>query len=112
MEKTTPAEKAAAQPALRIEGELTIYRAAELKQTLLETLIAHPALEIDLSGVTEVDSAGVQLLMLAKQTARAAKREVTLVGHSPAVVEVLELLDLAAYFGDPMVVGANPNTRH
>jgi anti-anti-sigma factor len=100
------------QAALRIEGELTIYRAAELKQTLIDQLVAHPKLEIDLSGVTELDSAGVQLLMLAKQTARGAEREVTLVGHSPAVVEVFELLDLVAYFGDPMVVGANPNTRH
>lgn len=108
MGKTSTSDKAA----LSIEGELTIYRAAELKQTLIDQLVAHPKLEIDLSAVTELDTAGVQLLMLAKQTARAAEREVTLVGHSPAVVEVFELLDLVAYFGDPMVVGANPNTRH
>jgi anti-anti-sigma factor len=104
--------KAAAQPVLRIEGELTIYRAAELKQTLLEKVGAHPKLEIDLSGVTEVDTAGVQLLMLAKQTALTAQGEVTLVSHSPAVIDVLELLDLAAYFGDPLVVEQDSKTRH
>lgn len=88
---------------LRIDGELTIFRAAELKPVLLDD----PApLEIDLSGVTELDTAGVQLLMLAKATALAAQRELRLVAHSPAVTEVFELLNLAAYFDDPLVMDA------
>ena len=60
--------------------------------------------EIDLSGVTEFDTAGVQLLMLAKQDALAKKSELRLVGHSPAVLEVFELLNVAAYFNDPLVM--------
>jgi anti-sigma B factor antagonist len=91
--------------ALRLDGELTIYRAVELKAELLEALEAAPAaLEVDLSGVSEIDSAGVQLLMLAKRRAQALQRALRLVGHSAAVVEVFELLDLAAFFGDPLVV--------
>ena len=87
--------------ALRIEGEFTIFRAAELKPVLLD----EPApTEIDLSGVTEIDTAGVQLLMLAKKEALAAQRELRLVGHSPAVLEVFELLNVAAYFSDPLVM--------
>jgi anti-sigma B factor antagonist len=94
---------------LRITGELTIYRAAELKQVLLAELteLADPApLEVDLSGVTNIDTAGVQLLMLAKKTAQAGQRELRLVAHSPAVIEVFELLNLAAYFGDPLVIAS------
>ncbi|NKI97315.1 STAS domain-containing protein [Rhizobacter sp. SG703] len=91
---------------LRIEGELTIYRAAELKQTLLAAVAANPAVEVDLSQVSEFDSAGLQLLLLAKREAGAAGRTLRLVDHSPAVVEVLELFDLAAHFGDPLVVGS------
>ena len=87
--------------ALRIEGEFTIFRAAELKPVLLE---APAPTEIDLSGVTEIDTAGVQLLMLAKKEALAAQRELRLVGHSPAVLEVFELLNVAAYFSDPLVM--------
>ena len=87
--------------ALRIEGELSIYRATELKQALLDE--PRPV-EIDLSGVTEIDTVGVQLLMLAKKTALAEQRELRLVAHSPAVTEVFELLDLAAYFDDPLVM--------
>ncbi|MFZ4478428.1 MAG: STAS domain-containing protein [Rhodoferax sp.] len=88
---------------LRIEGEFTIFRAAELKPVVMAS---PPPCEIDLSGVTEIDSAGVQLLMLAKKAALAEKRQFRLVAHSPAVTEVFELLNLAAYFDDPLLVSS------
>jgi len=88
---------------LSIVGELTIFRAQELQPVLLAS---PPCLELDLSGVAELDTAGVQLLMLAKKTALAEQRELRLVGHSPAVIEVFELLNVAAYFGDPLVMTA------
>jgi len=104
-------KKAAAKPAvhtLRIEGELSIYRAAELKPVLLEAVQREPVVEVDLSQVSEFDSAGLQVLMLAKREAVAAGREFRLVRHSPPVVDALQLLDLAAHFGDPLVVPAAP----
>jgi anti-sigma B factor antagonist len=91
---------------LRIDGEMTIYRAAELKGVLLQALRAPRPLEIDLAEVTDIDSAGVQLLMMAKQAARAQGTELRLVRHSPAVLDVFELLDLAGHFGDPLLEGA------
>ena len=99
--KSKPASTA---HALRIEGEMTIYRAAELKQTLLDSVNAQPTVAIDLSAVSEIDTAGLQLLMLAKRAAHACQRELRLVGHSPAVLDVFQLFDLAAFFGDPLVV--------
>ena len=92
---------------LRLEGELTIFRAMELKPMLLAS---PPVDEIDLSGVTELDTAGVQLLMLAKKTALAQQRNVKLVAHSPAVLEVFELLNVAAYFGDHLVMDSRTAT--
>ena len=89
---------------LRIEGELTIFRAAELKPLLLADPLP---LEIDLSGVTDIDTAGVQLLMLAHNTARAQQRELRLVGHSPAVRDVFALLNLADCFGDTPAAAAS-----
>jgi len=83
--------------ALRVEGEMTIYRAAELKQqmqALFDGAAKAPA-AIDLSGVTEIDCSGVQLLALAQRAARAAGRELQLDKPSPAVQEVFELLGLA-----------------
>jgi anti-sigma B factor antagonist len=91
---------------LPIEGEMTIYRATELKQALLNALNGASSLEVDLHGVTEIDSAGIQLLILTKATGQAANCEVRLVNHSPPVLEVFELMDLAAHFGDPLLVPA------
>jgi hypothetical protein len=57
--------------------------------------------EIDLSGVTEIDTSGVQLLMLAKRSAQAQQLGLRLSAPSAAVTALFELLDLVAYFGDP-----------
>jgi anti-anti-sigma factor len=87
--------------ALRIEGEMTIYRAAELKlqmQPLLEGAAKAPA-AVDLSGVTEIDCSGVQLLALAQRAATAAGRELRLDKPSPAVLEVFGLLGLRSPAG-------------
>ena len=89
---------------IAIDGELTIYRAADLKVTVLEALRKARVLEVDLSGVTELDTAGLQVLMLAKNTAAADKRELHLLNHSPAVVEIVEMLNLGAFFGDALLI--------
>lgn len=99
---------------LALDGELTIYRAAELRDTLIKALAAlndGSALELDLAEVSELDIAGVQLLMAAKKSAQAAQRDLRLVGHSPAVLEVFETLDLAAHFGDPLLMPATGSRR-
>jgi anti-anti-sigma factor len=91
---------------LQITGEMTIYRAAELKEYLLQALPRSAGhLDIDLSGVTEMDVAGLQVLMAVKQEAQARQGDLHLMNHSPAVVEVFEILNVAAFFGDPLVIG-------
>ncbi len=86
---------------LAIEGEMTIYRALELKQALLDGLEKAASLELDLSRVTELDSTGVQLLLLTGKAAQAAKRQLRVIAQSPAVLDVRELLNLAADFCPP-----------
>ena len=49
---------------ITVEGELDIYQAAEIKQRLIEELRAHPVLELDLSHVGQMDTAGFQFLAL------------------------------------------------
>ncbi len=91
---------------IHITGEMTIYRAAELKEMLLLALAQEPGtLALDLAGVTEMDVAGLQVLIMAKQAALAQHREMRLLGHSPAVLDVFETLDVAAFFGDQLVMG-------
>lgn len=89
---------------LCIEGEMTIYQAADLKQTLAAALQQCEVLEIDLSAVSEIDTAGIQLLIATKKAAQAGGKELRLIAHSDAVLEAFELLDLSGYFGDPLVM--------
>jgi anti-anti-sigma factor len=93
---SAPAMTTIARAPLRIDGEMTIFRAAELKPLLLAT----PApTAVDLSEVTEIDSAGLQLLLVARREALAQQREFHLVAPSRAVVDLLALLELSALFG-------------
>jgi len=92
------------EPCLRIEGELTIYSVAEARDQLGAALDRHPVLRLNLAAVEELDSAGVQLLVWIKQEARRRGRELALTGHSPAVVEVFDLLQVAGLFGDAILL--------
>ena len=87
----------------RIEGELTIYRAAELAVAMKAALAEVPgggAFELDLSDVTEMDCAGVQLLLAARRSASESGRSLHVCSRSAAVDEVLAILQLAGHFGD------------
>ena len=67
---------------LTLAGELTIQTAAQKKVGLLafldRTAGAQADLELDLSDVTELDTAGVQLLLMVRREARAQGRNLTL----------------------------------
>lgn len=91
---------------LALEANLTIYNAVDLKRQLLEALRASQGLDLDLSRVAEMDTAGFQLLVLAKRESQRLGRSLRIVGHSPAVQEVIEFFNMAAYFGDPLVIPA------
>jgi anti-anti-sigma factor len=92
------------EPALRLEGDLTIYNVAEARSRLSAALDEGPALRLNLSAVEELDSAGVQLLVWLKQEARHRSRSLALFAHSPAVLEVFDLLQVASLFGDPILI--------
>jgi anti-anti-sigma factor len=87
---------------VELEGDLTVRRAAELKSTLLGPLEKGGGVEVDLSRVTSLDCAGVQLLLLARRTADARKVELQFVRHSSAAIETLELCGLSAALDAPL----------
>jgi anti-anti-sigma factor len=87
------------QARLRVRGEMSVYRAAELKQLLLDALEQSATLEVDLSEVTEFDSAGLQLLLWARGLANARQGALQIISPSPAVTEVMALLQLDAREG-------------
>lgn len=93
---------------ITITGELTIYTALELKDKLLTGLSATEYLDLDLSGVGEIDAAGLQLLVMIKQQATALGKVLRFTGHSPVVLDLLDLSGLAGFFGDPLLIVCKP----
>lgn len=91
---------------LRMEGEFTIYNAQEIRNGLVEHLAANDEIELDLSGITEMDTAGFQLLLATKREGTRLGKAVRYVSHSQAALEVIDLFDMAAQFGDPLLISA------
>lgn len=83
----TPAATEIAAPRA-IEGDLTIYQAGEWRVCLRAWVAQGAPLRIDLSRVTEIDSAGFQLLVATEASAREARIDLTWTDPSPAVREV------------------------
>ena len=92
---------------LSITEDLTIYHALELKEKLLDALAQTGDLELNLAQVGEMDTAGLQLLVLLKKEALRAGKCVRIVAHSQAVSAVVEFCNMAAEFGDPLLIPAH-----
>ena len=95
-----------AQPPLALTDDLTIYHALEQKNTLLDALQGTTTLELDLMNVHEIDTSGLQLLILLKKEAHKAGKQVTIVAHSQAVCAAIDFCNLATELGDPLVIPA------
>ena len=80
-----------------VDGEMTVYTCSDLKARLLEQLAeATDVTEVDLSGVIEIDTAGLQLLLVAHRYANDAGRKLRVSNPSRPVSDVLELCSLNA----------------
>ena len=82
---------------IHVDGEMTVYTCSELKARLLTELTDHTnASELDLSGVVEFDTAGLQVLLIARRYTRDAGRDLRVHKPSRPVADVLELCRLNA----------------
>lgn len=91
---------------IELNEDMTVYNAVEQKTRLLNELGGCEELDLDLSQVSEMDSAGFQILYLAKREALKMGKVLRMTAHSKAVTDLLDLYNMASYFGDPMVITA------
>jgi anti-sigma B factor antagonist len=83
------------QQRVHVRGEMTVYTCSALKPQLLGELTERAdATELELSRVTEIDTAGLQILLTARRHASELGRSLRVVNPSRAVTEVLELCRL------------------
>lgn len=88
-----------------VEGEFSIYQAAEIAQALQAWwphAEASGAVRLDLSEVSEMDSAGLQLLLSAQRSAQAQALGFQIVSASESVVQTLELCALQQCLPRPL----------
>jgi anti-sigma B factor antagonist len=96
---------------LQLEGDMTIYNAAVLKDNLLEYVDDYKEFELDMSAVNEIDTSGVQLLLQFKKKAQEEDRAIQLTGCNEEVSDLLDLYQLqdwraSATSGDATTEGA------
>lgn len=84
---------------LVFEGDITIYHVAQIKDELFadyEKLADKIALDLD--GVTEIDTAGVQLLLFAKKFFASVHKSLFITKSNESVDTVLTVLDVNTQF--------------
>lgn len=86
---------------LTLSGPLTIYEVAEVKTTLKALPPTPDQLSVHLADVDEIDTAGLQLLLVLQKW---LGEQLHLIHHSEAVIELLDLFQLAPLFGDEIVL--------
>ena len=89
---------------LPIEGEMTIFFAQELREAIMPMIAGNDDIDINLSRVTEVDAAGMQLMISAKLEAVLHGKMLRYSQHSQAVLDMIDLCNLGSFFGDQLVI--------
>ncbi|MDT4288308.1 STAS domain-containing protein [Methylomonas sp. MO1] len=80
---------------LVLEPVLNIQNVAVLHQRLTQMLSNFEAIDIDASGVTMIDTATLQLLLILKQTAIGLQKSISIDFPSDKFIEASELLGIA-----------------
>lgn len=83
---------------LSIEGEMTVFMVDELKEAILPVIAHFREIEIDLSQISEIDRAGLLLMVAMKLEAITWGRDLYFTGHSEPVMEMLGLCDFGNLF--------------
>lgn len=91
--KTEQTKKGAVR--IIVEEDMVIGSAQALKAAFLDALLgARGTLELDLSGVSEMDTAGFQLLLMLRREALARKKGMRIINHSPSTANVAALYNM------------------
>lgn len=87
---------------LCVTGELTIYQVAGVFNTLRSAVASGALCEIDLTGVTEMDGAGLQLLIQAERLAGTQQSPVVLLHKNTLIDELQQLTGTTPLQGTPV----------
>jgi anti-sigma B factor antagonist len=89
---------------ISISGEMSIYTAKLTQEALMELLQSGEEIHLNLSEVNEIDSVGIQLLISLKKYAHEKNIVLQFHAHSQCVLDLIDLYNIAAELGDPLVL--------
>ena len=81
---------------MEIAGSLSAYDVGELKDRLLTALTNYQGIILDINGVTECDTLGVQLLLSAQKTADKLNKTFHITGYSQSIQDAVTGVGLEA----------------
>jgi anti-sigma B factor antagonist len=93
---------------LAIDGDLTIFTAAACEVCISHALRDHASVSIDLSSVTNVDVAGIRLLIVVKWEAARLQRTLHFGARPPAAKEMMALFDAVITLADQVQADGDP----
>ena len=76
---------------LLLDGEISIYNATEVRQYLAENIKIYDGIEMDLSNVNRMDTAGFQLILAVRQEANKNGKKLKLLNPDNEVERVFDL---------------------
>ncbi len=91
-------------------GKCTIYNVGKLKKSFIATIEENENILIDLSQVSDFDTAGLQLFVAAKNTIKNKNKKIKFVNHPVCVLAIFDLYGLISFFGDKIIV--KPEEKH
>jgi anti-anti-sigma factor len=96
-------------PRMLVFGELDAVDADRLQTAVVDVLRQHrpSRIELDLHGVTFLDSAGIRALLLCQADARQVDCQIRLTNPHPMVYRVLQITGLLEHFGLPVPQSSN-----
>ncbi len=80
---------------LRLEGPLTVYEVGEMREVLLASMEKDRELVVDIAGINDCDTTGVQLLVSARKKAKKEKKKFFITGNSDAVRNAAERIGVS-----------------
>ena len=83
---------------ISLNGEMTIYTCNEMKIKLMEAVSKDCNVTINVSNVTEMDTAGLQLLILVKNELMQNDFQLMIIGKNESVTGVMNICNMSEYF--------------
>ncbi|MEZ4524866.1 MAG: STAS domain-containing protein [Desulfobacterales bacterium] len=83
------------QAFLRLQGPLTVYEVGEMREVLLASLERDQDLLVDIAGITDCDTTGVQLLAATRKKAEKDRKKLLMTGDSEAIRKAAERIGLS-----------------